>query len=544
MKKFGLWVVCSLVFSGFLFGQSTVEDENLEDAVGSVIEENSEIKENSETEENSEIKENSEIEESLDIEGNTEAEKDFETEENSEGDEDSGIEVYDLKTVIPEKKRPKAADAEKAEAAAKKDENEKTVSEYKNTIMYGIASEISDLLDKLIENEDPRFSEDIYDLFQMSKSVDVKEKILNYFGKLEDPCLEDYAVTVVDDPFDEKRSTVKACFQYIQKVKSKAAVPAVIRLIENENEDYFNDALTTIGDIGSAKDAVKLTEFLDKPEITDAQKQSLMKTLGKIHAVETWDKLVEIAQNDDENMFVRMYAAEALGAMEKKESVPVLVELFEANDPNLRQYVLKGLEFFPDVLEAKSVIIQAIRDDHYKVRLEAIDAVKKQELKEAVPYLVYRGKNDPEEKIKMKSFEVLAFLNTQEGNDFLIERITEKKGNDGQKSKAVEVLLKEGHTGESEIKELALKMAEDYKRKSLRAAIGKHLAKYPRDSFDEVCVKYLESKDVTTQSQGLDMYQSGKYELAVPVMQKIIDDKKANAGVKRRARKLLNMEEE
>jgi len=448
------------------------------------------------------------------------------------------------KVASPEKKRPKAADPEKVEAAAKKDESEKTAGEYRQTIKYGIASEISDLIDKLVSNEDPRFTDEIYDLFQATRSTEVKEKILTYFGNLEDPCLEDYAVTILEDPFDERKATVKACFTYVQKVKCKAAVPAVLRLIENENEDYFNDALTTIGDIGDAEDAVKLTEYLDKPEITDAQKQSLMRTLGKIHAVETWDKLVEIAENDDENMFVRMYAAEALGAMEKLESVPVLVGLYENPDVNLRQYVIKGLEYFPDVLEAKAVIVQAVRDDHYKVRLEAIDAVKKQELKEAVPYLTYRAQNDPEEKVKLKCYEVIAFLNTQEGNDFLIERVSEKKGSDSHKSKAVEVLLKEGHAGEEAVKELALKIAVDDKRKSLRAALGKHLTKYPRDSFDEVCIKYLESKDATTQGQGLEMYQNGKYESAKPYLQKIADDKKANASNRKRAQRLLGIEEE
>lgn len=448
------------------------------------------------------------------------------------------------RTVFPERKNPRKPDPEKIQEAAKRDESEKTEGEYRNTIKYGIASEISDLVDKLISNEDPRFVDEIYDLFQTTRSTEVKEKILNYFKKLEDPCLEDFAVKIIDDPFDEKKSTVQACFQYIQAVKTQEAVIPVLRLIENENEDYFNDALSTIGYIGGPEEAVKLTEYIDKDDLTDAQKQALMRTLGKIHAVETWDKLVETCENPDENLFVRMYAAEAIGAMEKLESVPVLVKLFEETDPNLRQYVLKGLEFFPDVLEAKSVILEAVRDDHYKVRLEAIEAVKKQEMKEAVPYLVYRAENDPENKVKLTCYEVIAYLNTKEGNDFLIERITEKKANDTFKAKAAEVLLKEKHAGDQEIKELALKIAIDDKRKVLRAALGKHIAKYPRDIFDEVCTKYLESKDATTQSQGLEMYQNGKYKSCEATLQLIADDKKANASNRKRARRLLGLEEE
>ena len=159
---------------------------------------------------------------------------------------------------VPAAKRPKKADSEKVSAAAEKDENENTAEEYRNTIKYGIPSEISELVDNLIKNEDPRFSDELYDVFQTAKNNTIKEKILTYFTKLEDPCLEDYAVNLLNDPYDESGAVVKACFQYISAVKTKAAIPAVISLIEGENENYFNDAIAALGEIGGADEAVFL----------------------------------------------------------------------------------------------------------------------------------------------------------------------------------------------------------------------------------------------------------------------------------------------
>ena len=125
-----------------------------------------------------------------------------------------------------------------------------------------------------------------------------------------------------------------------------------------------------------------LVEYLDRPDLSDAQKQTLMRTCGKMHAVETWQMLVDVLEDEDENAFVRMYAAEALGLMKTPKSVPVLVKNFETTDPNLRQYVIKGLANFPDVIEAKAVILQGIRDEHWKVRQEAIASAKEMEMKE------------------------------------------------------------------------------------------------------------------------------------------------------------------
>ena len=36
-------------------------------------------------------------------------------------------------------------------------------------------------------------------------------------------------------------------------------------------------------------------------DLSAAQRQSLMRTLGKMHAVQTWDKVVAILENEDEN---------------------------------------------------------------------------------------------------------------------------------------------------------------------------------------------------------------------------------------------------
>lgn len=445
---------------------------------------------------------------------------------------------------IPAAKRPKAIDKEKAAKAAEKDESEKDYENKSNTIKYGIPSDISSLIDELIKNDDPRFTEEIYDVFQVSKNTVIKQKVLNYFKQQEDPCLEDYAVEVLNDPYEEKGDLVKACFQYVSAVKTKEAVPAVLSLIESENDSYFNDAIATIGEIGGPSEAMFLVEYLEREDLSDAQRQTLMRTCGKMHAIQTWDKMVEIAEDEDENLYVRMYAAEALGLMEKNESVPVLTSLFSENDPNLRQYVIKGLSHFPDVIEAQETVMQGIRDEHWRVRQEAIKTAKENKMTDSIPYLIYRAKNDSEKVIKDEAYNSIAALNSSEGNDFLITQIKDKKVGDATKKKIVEVLLKEGNAGEKEILELAEECLKDDKRKDLRYAIGKELAKYENAAYEDICLKYLASKDSTTQSLGLDIYKINKFNSAETTMRAIYADKKANSGVKNRIKKMLDIEDD
>ena len=445
---------------------------------------------------------------------------------------------------IPDSKRPKPIDKEKAAKAAEKDESEKDYENKSNTIKDGVPSEISTLIDELIKNDDPRFTEEIYDVFQITKNTTIKQKVLNYFKQLEDPCLEDYAVETLNDPYEEKNDLVKACFQYVAAVKTKEAIPAVLALIESENDSYFTDAISTIGEIGGPEEAMFLVEYLERDDLSDAQRQNLMRTCGKMHAVQTWEKVVEVAEDEDENLYVRMYAAEALGLMEKKESVPILVELFSENDPNLRQYVIKGLSHFPGVVEAEETIMQGVRDEHWRVRQESIKMTKEMKLTDSVPYLIYRAKNDSEKIIKDEAYSAVAALNTKEGNDFLVDQLKDKKTGDTTKKKIVEVLLKEGHAGQKEILELAEECLKDDRRKDLRHAIGKELAKYENKDYEDICLKYLESKDSTTQSLGLDIYKMNKFNSAEATMRAIYADKKANSGVKNRIKKMLDIEDD
>ena len=188
--------------------------------------------------------------------------------------------------------------------------------------------------------------------------------------------------------------------------------------------------------------------------------------------------------------------------------------------------------------------MQGIRDEHWRVRQEAIKTVKENKMKDAIPYLIYRAKNDSEKVIKDEAYNSIAALNSNEGNDFLVDQLKEKKTGDSTKKKIVEVLLKEGHSGQKEILDLAEECLKDDRRKDLRYAIGKELAKYENSAYESICLKYLESKDSTTQSLGLDIYKTNKFHSAEARMRSVYADKKANSGVKNRIKKMLNIEDE
>ena len=447
--------------------------------------------------------------------------------------------------VIPPAKRPKSPDSQKVKDLDNTDGEAREKNP--DILKFGLEEDISELLDKMTRDKDVRFSGEVYDLFQETRSNVLREKILRYFSALEDPCLEDFAVEVLDDPYDVKKSVVDACFSYVQSVKTKEAVAAAKKLLESDDESYFQNSIETLGKVGGASEAVYLSKYIDNEDLSLAQRQSLVRALGSLHASETYDKLVELVENEDENSFVRQYSAEAIGEMGKNEAVSVLASLFESEDPNLRASAINALSNFSDP-EAEKTIIQGIKDSHLKVRNASINAVKKLKIVSADEYLIYRAKNDSEPSVKKSCYAALASLGTGKSDDYLLGELENKKTGDNTKLEIATALLGENQKGAKKIASLAGETVRDDRRKQLRYALGKLMAKYSDSAFADVCLLYIQNKDVPTVGTGLDIYAKGRYSNCDSAVKELAQKADLNAKSKNqmaiKAAKILGMDVE
>jgi len=407
---------------------------------------------------------------------------------------------------------------------------------------FGLESEISDLITALQKEKDDSLSVELTKIFYKTKNVTIREKIISFFTIMKNPALKEYAVEIIDDPYDIKVSTAVLLIKYAAACGFTETASSMAVLLESENEDYYDACLASLGDVGGSDEAVFLASLLDK-DLSLGRRQTLMKSLGKIKAVETWDKLVEIAENEDENSYVRMYAAEAIGAMEIEDSVPVLARLFESNDSNLRTYVMKGLSYFPDDKDAQAVIIEGFRDNYYKVRLEAAAFAENNKFKEAMPNLLYRAKNDAETAVVYACYQAIGAICSKEGMEFLVSIVQDEKKNDTARAKAAVVILNTDDAPSVQaVLGVAEKTLEDTKKMSLRYAIGKELALHENPLFEEVCRKFLANKDASTIGIGMDIWAKNKYASLKPVVEGFLEDK--NSGLKKKAALVLEQPEQ
>lgn len=414
----------------------------------------------------------------------------------------------------------------------------------KEILRYGLESEITELISKLQKENETAYNTELTDLFNKTKSSALRESIINLYATQKNEELKQFSLDLLAEPYEAKSNIVLAVLSYIGELKIKEASPLIRKILDNENKDYRDKAIQILGKLGNPEDAEYLFAYLDG-EIPGDEKQRLvirqniMAALGELKAVESWEKLVAIANDTDENTMIRASAAVAICKMDKPESVAVMIQVYGDADPILRTAAIQGLSNY-NTPEAKAIILEGFKDSYYKVRLESISAAEKLKINEAVPYILYRAKSDPEEVVKVRSFEALGVLNNSESNAWLSSLVKDDKTVDKIRVKAIAVLLENNFDYiYSDVEKIIIQTLKDDKKKWLRYELGKLIASTKNTQSSSIASAYLAHKDILTRSIGLDMYDKNRY-LEVRKTVELIAADENQGALQRRAKKILD----
>ena len=416
----------------------------------------------------------------------------------------------------------------------------------RQALQYGLESEILEVVNKVDKKDFETLQGDFNRLFTETKSPAVREGLFGLYQKYEDAQLTEAAVAVLEDYEAQQRTLIKAALSYLAAVKPELT-PALNEALQNiltqNTAEYGAETVSVLGEIGSDETASFLAGYFDSLTIDDAKqelilKQTIMAALEKLHSEDTRDFLLERAQDENENVYVRSSAIAGLAQMGNPDIVPLLAAFFEQPEPQLREAAIRGAASF-DTDETRQVILQGFKDSYYKVRLEALKTVQKTAMREAAPYVLYRAKYDPTDAVRFAAVETLAVLNTAEGNTWLAETFRDSKKGEKLRVTILSAVLKHNSTAlAADLDTVVLATVRENKQKKLRYEFGKEIAKIENTATAEICKAFLQSDDVLTKSIGLDMFKTNAPADARVLVEAIAQDEKQGA-LQRRARRLL-----
>ena len=446
-------------------------------------------------------------------------------------------------TVIPQDQKTQKNKTEKPEEEKQElDEIEKA----RQALQYGLESEILEVVNKVDKRDFETLQGDFNRLFTETKSPAVREGLFGLYQKYEDTQLTESAIAVLEDYDAQQRTLVKSALSYIAAVKPEltpALNDALQKMLTQDTAEYGAETVSVLGEIGGDEEAAFLVAYFDSLTIDDAKqelilKQTIMAALEKLHSENTRAFLLERAQDENENIYVRSSAVAGLAQMGNPDIIPLLTEFFEQPEPQLREAAIRGAASF-DTDETRKLTLQGFKDSYYKVRLEALKTVQKRKMQEAAPYSLYRAKYDPTDAVRFAAVETLAMLNTAEGNTWLAETFRDSKKSEKLRVTILSAVLKYNpEILAADLDTVVLATVTDNKQKKLRYEFGKEISKVENSVTAEICKAFLQSDDALTKSIGLDMFKTNASANARTLVEAIAQDEKQGA-LQRRARRLL-----
>jgi HEAT repeat protein len=288
----------------------------------------------------------------------------------------------------------------------------------RDTLRYGIESEITDLLRTLDAEKEGRFNDDILALFRSSRNNKLRTSILDFFSDLEWKGAEEDALALVSARDRNDQALVVSALSYLAQVRSKAALEYAPSIMKDEDKKLLPGVIKLIGRAGGPDEEDLLLGWMATDSATDDLKQGAMRALGDLGSRKAVEKLRKIAEDGLQGKANRMTACDALGKIGDPAAIPSLVSAANGDDPNVRSSAVSALASFRDA-DALAAVQSALRDSVALVRIAACKACAKLRLSEAVPAIIYKATNDPEKAVKTEAMKSLADLGGSESFAFL-----------------------------------------------------------------------------------------------------------------------------
>jgi HEAT repeat protein len=407
----------------------------------------------------------------------------------------------------------------------------------RDTLRFGIDDEIMDLLKKLKAEKNYALNEDLAGLFRETTSARMKEAVLSFMQDAQDARLADDARNLLEatDRLDD--AVIVAAISYEGTIGDAASLDAIRALLQLNNPKFASPGVKAVGKIGGIANEDFLLDYYEKQAVVSV-KQDVIAALGTCGTRKSVEKLIGILDATDSDKGLRYAACEALAKLADAEAVSSLLKAADdASDPILRGYAVAALYPF-DAAEARNAILQALRDNYYRVRIAAAKGVAAGKIAGAVPYLEYRIGNDPEISVKAESMKALVAIGEADGLAFLRSFFADAKNNQGLRITAFSLLAHSDTASSFAFLDENLKKEASAKERALYNALFKEMSTVVSPVVEPVVKRMLADGDFVIRSMGLDAVKLNGFSSLRPDLEKMAND--PIEAVRKKAKEVLD----
>jgi len=420
------------------------------------------------------------------------------------------------------------------------------------TIKYGTETEIASLIQSLRTEGADYLDNELVVLIGTTGNQKILSGIFAFFGEREKSGLEERAIRVIDERDYEANETVLAAVDYLGRVKSGDAVPALTELLDSEERRFMNTAFRALGRASSANTQLAddtadfLTDYYNNRNPGDDNRREVIGALGETRSANAVPLLVDIASNTDERIPLRVAALEALSKIGDPAGLDAVLLCVRTNDPNVRSAAVAALGPFSGE-EVESAILDAFRDSYYRTRIAAAQASRERKFAGAVPYLQFRAERDEVPNVKDEAIRALGAIANDEALTILENLFTERRNSDRVRLLAAEMLMV-NNAGKNlsrvivELDEAKLKNQTVLTNGFLKI-IGEARVNGDTSEIENLTRRFLQSGNIMEKLYGLDMAANNNLRnLSVEITALLSDRNESLANKARRTAERLGLD--
>lgn len=383
-----------------------------------------------------------------------------------------------------------------------KDELISITEERRETLNYGIDSEIISLLDKMKDEEDTTLADAVNEVFTGTNNSNILNACVNYFIKIKYADASETAENKIQNWEDEDFSTLSASLRYISEFPNDKSEEIILPLAKHDNKTLASAALTALGKCGSEKSADALLDFLEDDDFHEDLKPTIIRALGDIGSEKSIDILIDILEDVYEEKSWRWTSCEALGKIGHPDSLPVIRQTLQDKDTYLRAYAVKALAGFEDA-EVEDELIQSLKDSFWRVRVSAAEALGERKSKNAVNILIYKAKKDPEPNVKIAAVKALGQISDAESMEFLRELYKKNTTLASLRTEAVGIIIQEDLAASIDI--ITVVLAEEWEKETspVLSYTCKFLSKAENQKLETLFERMLNHNNVAIKIYGI-----------------------------------------
>jgi hypothetical protein len=302
--------------------------------------------------------------------------------------------------------------------------------ERRQTLLFGINSEVAELLPTLTRERQVELAQDVVFLFNTNDNRDVLRAAVEYLRELDLPDGHERSFQLVQEYFDRPADLITAVLNYLRETEAAPDNETLDVLVEMSRLTPTSRAVAAIRYFAWADTPIdELIALYREPGMAEDVRGRILIEMGVRGDPRAFDFVADVIGEDETaTTALQRFAIDTLGRLEDERAIPIILRQFSSDDAMTRAYAVSALTNF-DTEETSRALLAAMRDQFWRVRLAALQTVADRKMTAALPAVLYMLRRDPERPVRMQAIDTAVALDQREGWDLLLERMAAPRGN-------------------------------------------------------------------------------------------------------------------